>query len=255
METFDKFKEDVLRLVREYNQEADQKKLTEEIQLVRKAYLVSSRDSVERKLRMMQMDKLGFYTTGLHFIINGSEEAMKEKLNKVAEVTREEAAKNLMKEKKFEEQPNDSSRKEDSKKWNLEYDGRTKGFLIIPDELIFSGEFLSHGAKMMWISIFKHNWSLKRKHRLCYPGRERLALMNGISIVQADRYINELKKKRILETKIRYGQKTNLYILHDPPVEWMKKTRKELEKAIEKKKVEELAKVKKQRAELGKKKD
>ncbi len=140
--------------------------------------------------------------------------------------------------------------REEANKDNYKYAGRAKGFLIIPDEVVYAGKHMTHGAVRMWIAIFKHNWAKDEKDRACFPGRERLAIMCGISVVQADRLIGELKEKKVLIVEKRWGGLTNLYILHDPPKEWMEKTFAEIEKARQRKKEERMKSLEKHKKVL-----
>jgi hypothetical protein len=110
----------------------------------------------------------------------------------------------------------------------LRYSGRAKAFLIVPDELVLSGKALTHGAKIMWMAIFKHNWRTDPRTRISWPGRERLAAICGIRPRQATKYLNELRRKGLLRTKRRFD-KSSLYLLADPPKSWMWRTRRELE--------------------------
>ena len=123
---------------------------------------------------------------------------------------------------------------------NFEYAGRAKGFLIIPDEVVFAGKHMSHGMVRLWIAIFKHNWAKDEKERICWPGRERLGLMAGVKVDQVDRIIKDLQKERLLTVTKRWGGLTNLYTLHDPPKEWMEETFAEIEKALQRKKEERI---------------
>lgn len=118
----------------------------------------------------------------------------------------------------------------------LQYEGRAKNFLIIPDEILYSSKHLSHGAKITWMAIFKHNWA-DLMERICWPGVERLATIVGVSGRQQQVYLKELKDKQLLLTK-RRKDKTNLYVLLDPPVKWMKETKKNLAKLSNKKKAD-----------------
>lgn len=109
----------------------------------------------------------------------------------------------------------------------LRYEGRAKGFLIVPDELIYSGKQLSLGEKVVWLAIFLHNWNPDQSYRVSWPGRERLAIISGKSVRQVSNYLKGLKRKNLLQT-IRRLDKPSLYLLKDPPAQWMVTTKKEL---------------------------
>lgn len=130
--------------------------------------------------------------------------------------------------------------KQEANKDNFKYEGRAKGFLIIPDEVVYAGKHMSHGMVRLWLAIFKHNWAKDEKERVCWPGRERLGLMAGIKVDQVDRIIKDLIRKKLLTVTKRWGGLTNLYTLHDPPKEWMEETLAEIEKARERKKEERM---------------
>lgn len=109
----------------------------------------------------------------------------------------------------------------------LRYQGRARGFLVIPNELIFSGNHLSLGEKVTWIAIFLHNWNPDPLYRVSWPGRERLALIIGKSVRQVSTYLAGLRRKNLLLTKRRLDR-PSLYLLMDPPLRWMNETKREL---------------------------
>jgi hypothetical protein len=110
----------------------------------------------------------------------------------------------------------------------LRYNGRSKGFLVVPTEFVFSSRHLSLGEKAVWLAIFLHNWNPDPTYRVSWPGRERLALIVGKSVRQVSTYLGGLRKKGLLKTKRRLDR-TSLYLLWDPPQRWMEETKKELE--------------------------
>jgi len=109
----------------------------------------------------------------------------------------------------------------------LEYTGRARGFLIIPEEFIYAGNYLSHGEKMAWLAIFMHNWNPNPAYRVSWPGREKLAAILGVTPRQVTRYLDGLRQKGLLKTRRRLD-KTSLYLLDDPPKEWMHDTKRKL---------------------------
>lgn len=111
----------------------------------------------------------------------------------------------------------------------LIYEGRAAGFTVIPDEVIYSGEYLTHGEKTMWLAIFSHNYQQDQMTRVSWPGVERLAILNGIGERQALIYLKGLKDKDLLLTR-RRQDKSSLMILLDPPKKWMEETQKKLDK-------------------------
>jgi hypothetical protein len=125
----------------------------------------------------------------------------------------------------------------------LEYAGRAQGFLVIPDELIFSGKHLSPGEKIVWLAIFLHNWNQNPLLRVSWPGRERLSVISGKSIRQVTYYLGRLKRKKLLMTRRRLG-KSSLYLLNDPPESWMGDTKKELDALKKRKKADHQERIK-----------
>jgi hypothetical protein len=119
----------------------------------------------------------------------------------------------------------------------LRYSGRANGFLIVPDELIYSGRHLSPGEKVVWLAIFSHNWNPDPTYRVSWPSRERLALILGKSVRQVTNLLAGLRRKGLLKTKRRLD-KSSLYLLDDPPQSWMEGTKKELEDLKKRKKDE-----------------
>lgn len=119
----------------------------------------------------------------------------------------------------------------------LKYTGRAQGFLIVPDELIYSGRHLSPGEKVLWLAIFLHNWAHDPVFRVSWPGRERLAIISGKSVRQVTNYLGGLRRKGLLRT-IRRLDKPSLYLLNDPPKVWMEATKKELADLKRRKKAE-----------------
>lgn len=117
--------------------------------------------------------------------------------------------------------------REYSKGDELQYKGRASGFLILPDEFNYTGDHLSHGAKMTWMAIFMQNQDRDLNQRVSMPGREMLAILIDRSVRQVTTYLMELKRKGLLLTKGR-KDKTSLYILCDPPKEWMRETKEKL---------------------------
>ena len=115
-----------------------------------------------------------------------------------------------------------------SERDELEYKGRASGFVVLPDEFTYTGGHLSHGAKMTWIAIFRHNYSQDPTYRVSWPGRERLAILICRSVRQVTTYLMELKEKGLLLTQ-RRKDKTSYYLLYDPPIEWMKETKEKIE--------------------------
>lgn len=110
----------------------------------------------------------------------------------------------------------------------LEYTGRAKDFFVVLDKLIYSQKYLPHSEAMTWLAIFSHNKDCNPTYRVSWPGRERLAIILGKSVGQVSRYLRGLKEKKLLLMQQR-PNKTALYLLNDPPKEWMEETLKELE--------------------------
>ena len=111
----------------------------------------------------------------------------------------------------------------------LGYEGRATGFLIIPDEFIYAGDHLSHGEKMTWLAIFKHNWAPDPTYRVSWPGRETLGVIIGASVRQVTRYLQGLREKGLLLSRRRLD-KTSLHVLKDPPRTWMNDTLRKLKR-------------------------
>lgn len=119
----------------------------------------------------------------------------------------------------------------------LRYTGRAKGFLIVPDELIYSGKHLSPGEKVIWLAIFLHNWNRDPTFRVSWPGRERLAIISGKSVRQVTNCLGGLRRKGLLKT-MRRLDRPSLYLLKDPPQLWMAEIQKELVDLKKRKKAE-----------------
>lgn len=117
----------------------------------------------------------------------------------------------------------------------FQYAGRKRGFLIIPDEFSYSGRHLTHGEKWTWLALFLHDWRPDGQRWRCFPSIERLAIIIGKSTRQVKDYLAGLKKKEVLQA-LRRVNRTNFYILHDPPKEWMEETKRKL-KELEVKKL------------------
>jgi hypothetical protein len=118
------------------------------------------------------------------------------------------------------------------KKTNLKYMGtHTIG---VPEDLIFAGKHLSHGEVRLWIAIRSH-CGRKDEHSYtrCWPGRERLAMMIGISKTQTSSLIGKLKQKNLLRTRHRGLGKPNDYFLYDPPKNWASETWRKINRAKE----------------------
>ena len=108
---------------------------------------------------------------------------------------------------------------------------RGKGFLIIPQELVWAGRNLSHGERMTWLAIFQHNWTKDQTERVSWPGRKKLAVMLGISVRQLTTYLDGLKRKGLLKSK-RRANNTNLYLLKDPLKVWMRETERKWKRTL-----------------------
>lgn len=117
---------------------------------------------------------------------------------------------------------------------DLYYEGN---FTIgVPEELIFASNKLSHAEIRLWITIRRH---CKRKneeeYERCWPGRERLAMMMGISETQVSIHISRLKGKGLLDVRYKGLGRTNDYFLKDPPKMWYRETISKIKKAKERK--------------------
>jgi len=108
----------------------------------------------------------------------------------------------------------------------LQCEGRFKG-LILPDTFNYCGSFLTHGEKITWEKIFMHDWTQDERKRICWPGRERLAILIGVKPWQVTVYLQRLKKKGLLKMKRRMD-KSSLYMLKNPPKKYMERTKAKL---------------------------
>lgn len=109
----------------------------------------------------------------------------------------------------------------------LQYSGGGKGYLIIPDTLVYSGKHLSAAEKMIWIAIFLHNWNPDPTYRVSWPGRERLSIITGKSVRQVTNSLNSLRCKGLLKT-LRRLDKSSLFLLNDPSKAWARETKRKL---------------------------
>jgi len=103
---------------------------------------------------------------------------------------------------------------------SLEYAGRSKDFLIVPDEVVFAGRHLSHGEARLWTCIFSFIRKTDPDFRVCFPGRAKLSLLLGITPRQTSTLLEGLRRKNLLLTKKRLGL-TSIYVLRDPPKSWL----------------------------------
>lgn len=98
--------------------------------------------------------------------------------------------------------------------------------VIVPWQIIISGESLSNGALRMWLSLSYH--ARKKDYpKTCYPSMRRLADFIGKSEVTSWKYINELKTVGLIKDKRRGLGETNIYTLINPE-EWWTQTGKKL---------------------------
>ena len=111
---------------------------------------------------------------------------------------------------------------QNQKEDKLEYSGRVKDVLILPNEITLSGKNLTHGEMRTWIAIFSYCYN--EPYRISWPGRKELAELIGASERGITRYLNGLKEKGLLLSKRRNNQ-TALYILCEPPKNWKSKKR------------------------------
>lgn len=109
-----------------------------------------------------------------------------------------------------------------------QYAGRASGFLILPDEFTFSGKHLSHGEKMTWLALFRHDWRAEAHRWRCFPSRERLGIILGVGKRQVSTYLKGLEDKKVLIRLLRPNMTTR-YRLKDPPKEWMEGTKRKIE--------------------------
>lgn len=107
------------------------------------------------------------------------------------------------------------------------YVGRARGFLVLRDEIIYSGNKLSHGEKWTWVAIFLHDWRPEGQRWRAFPSRERLGIILGVGKRQVSTYLKGLESKRLLLRMLRPNQTTR-YILKDPPKEWMEETKRKI---------------------------
>lgn len=115
-------------------------------------------------------------------------------------------------------------------KEGLSVPDRFEKCLIVPDEQIKCGTFLTHGEYRLWQEIFHHDWEKDEKKRVCWPGKETLAILMGVSTRQLETYLRGLKDKELLTISRRRGM-TTYYHLLDIPKKYMLKTEELIEKA------------------------
>ena len=131
----------------------------------------------------------------------------------------------------------------------MEYEGRAKGFQPVPDEICYVGGFLTPGERLCWLALHRHVWERDPEKAICWPGRERLALMIGVSPRQVTTYLNGLRRKGLLKSRRRQN-KTSLYFLFDPPKSAMRKTKALLRELKKRKEAERKAQKEKPFREL-----
>jgi hypothetical protein len=107
------------------------------------------------------------------------------------------------------------------------YVGRARGFLVLRDEILYSGNHLTHGERWTWVAIFLHDWRPEGQRWRAFPSRERLGIIVGVGKRQVSTYLKGLEEKGLLLRMLRPNQTTR-YILKDPPKEWMEETKRKI---------------------------
>ena len=110
----------------------------------------------------------------------------------------------------------------EEEKSSLKYRGRLTGFVIVPDELIYAGENLSHAEFRLWIILRKHCREKNGKREPAFPERERLAKLMGMkSLYRISNLLKSLEEKGIIKVERHYLGKPNRYDVYDPPKGWL----------------------------------
>lgn len=97
----------------------------------------------------------------------------------------------------------------------------TEPFVLVPEEMLYGGTNLypdspriSHRAVLVYMSLARHGESFDR----CYPSRNRLSYLLGVSIDTVKRSIKELKDAGWITTKETFredgSQGSNAYTVH-----------------------------------------
>ncbi len=98
-------------------------------------------------------------------------------------------------------------------KSSLKYRGRLTGFVIVPDELIYAGENLSHAEFRLWILLRKRCQEKDGKREPAFPGRERLTKLMGIkSLYRISNLLKSLEEKGVIKVERHYLGKPNRYV-------------------------------------------
>jgi hypothetical protein len=107
-----------------------------------------------------------------------------------------------------------------------------EGFLFLPDRFNYCGNHLSPSEKETWRAILMSNWDKNPFYRSSWPSKKRLAILVGVSEKTMTKYLKGLINKGILLTMRRF-RKTTIYLLLDPPQEWMLETKRRLDQLRE----------------------
>jgi hypothetical protein len=136
--------------------------------------------------------------------------------------------------KEMKERCGSPKQSEEKDKSDLKYKGRLSGFVIVPDEVTYAGENLTHAEFRLWIILRKHAREKDGIRQHAFPGRKRLARMMGIkSLYRISNLIKSLEDKGIIEVERRYLGNPNRYTVKDPPRNWQREMKKELKKMVE----------------------
>lgn len=120
---------------------------------------------------------------------------------------------------------------------DLKYRGRLSGFVMVPDEVTYAGENLSHAEFRLWILLRKHCREEDGIRHKAWPGRERLAEMMGIkSLYRISNLIKSLEEKGLLDVERLYLGRPNHYTVKDPPRRWLREMKIRLKIIAEEKK-------------------
>jgi len=104
---------------------------------------------------------------------------------------------------------------------NLKYKGRFSGYVIVPDEVTYAGENLTHAEFRLWVILRKHAREIEGTRYPAFPGRKRIARMMGLkSLNQITQLIKSLEEKKVIKIEHRHLGKTNNYLVFDPPKKW-----------------------------------
>jgi hypothetical protein len=108
-------------------------------------------------------------------------------------------------------------------------DWSDKGCFIVPDSLIYCGTFLTASQLRLWLCLWFVCQRRNPNSQICWPSRETLSAMMGISERGIGKVINQLVEKHVLRVHQR-ADGTAYYLVLAIPESYMNRMKEHLPK-------------------------